>query len=47
MEFGRYNLGKFRKMGMLRNGVPSLKQLFAVWITALTIWPRQTGCDGL
>ncbi|UKI43094.1 MAG: ISAs1 family transposase [Porphyromonadaceae bacterium] len=23
MEFGRYNLGKFRKMGMLRNGVPS------------------------
>ncbi|UKI45172.1 MAG: transposase family protein [Porphyromonadaceae bacterium] len=23
MEFGRYNLDKFRKMGMLRNGVPS------------------------
>lgn len=23
MEFGKYNLGKFRKMGMLRNGVPS------------------------
>ena len=23
MEFGRYNLNKFRKMGMLKNGVPS------------------------
>lgn len=23
MEFGKYNLDKFRKMGMLRNGVPS------------------------
>lgn len=23
IEFGRHNLGKFRKMGMLRNGVPS------------------------
>lgn len=23
IEFGRYNLSKFRKMGMLRNGVPS------------------------
>ena len=23
IEFGRYNLDKFRKMGMLRNGVPS------------------------
>lgn len=23
IEFGRHNLGRFRKMGMLRNGVPS------------------------
>ncbi len=30
MEFGNHNLNKFRKMGMLKNGVPSEATLYRV-----------------
>ena len=30
IDFGRINLGRFRKMGMLKNGVPSEATLFRV-----------------
>ena len=33
IAFGKHNIKRFRKMGMLKNGVPS-KRPFAEWITA-------------
>ncbi|WP_297182369.1 ISAs1 family transposase [uncultured Phocaeicola sp.] len=36
IEFGRHNLNKFRKLGMLKNGIPSEATLCRVEITLVT-----------